>query len=56
MYAITNACMVPAQHADKYTCTWYSEDFECNVFTELVGTCEYIEVANEIPQDVVFPS
>lgn len=56
MDAITNACMVPAQHADKYTCTWYSEDFECNVFTELVGTCEYIEVANEIPQDVVFPS
>lgn len=56
MDAITTSCMVPAQHADKYTCTWYNKDFGCNVFTESLGTCEYIEVANEIPQDVVFPS
>lgn len=56
MDAITAACMVPAQHADKYNCAWYSDDFGCNVFTELVAACDYIEVAHEIPQDVVFPS
>lgn len=56
MDAITASCMIPAQHADKYTCAWYNEDSECNVFTEFVSNCEFIEVAHEIPQDVVFPS
>ena len=56
MDAITVSCMVPAQHADKYTCAWYSEDFAYNVFTELVAACDFVEVPHEIPQDVVFPS
>lgn len=56
MDAITASCMVPAQHTDKYSCAWYNEDFECSIYTQFVGACDFIEEAYEIPQDVVFPS
>ena len=56
MDAITASCMVPAQHADEYTCAWYNEDFG-NIFTlGVVAACEWGYEPYEIGQDVVFPS
>lgn len=57
MDAVAASCLVPAQHANKYTCAWYNDDFEVNIYdTLLVSDCEFEEIAVEVPQDVVFPS
>ena len=37
MEAVTASCMIPAQHNDKYTCTWYNDDFGMNVYSEFVA-------------------
>lgn len=57
MEAIANSCIVEAQHENKYTCSWWNEDFGMNIYdTLLVRDCEIDEIAYEVPQDVVFPS
>lgn len=57
MDAVAASCIVPAQHDNKYSCAWYNEDFEVNIYDSLmVAACEFDEIAVEVPQDVVFPS
>lgn len=56
MDAVAATCMVAAQHGDKYSCAWYNEDFDCNIYVVELAACEFYEVSSEIPQDVVFPS
>ena len=56
MDAITATCAVPADHADKMTCSYYNDKFDCNIFVVGIARgCEYDELG-EVGQDVVFPS
>lgn len=56
MDAIASNCMIFGQHDSKLTCSWFSEDFDCNIFTQGVDDCDFIYDAYEIPEDIVFPS
>ena len=57
MEAIANSCALEGQHENKYTCSWWNDDFGMHIYdTLLVSSCEIDEIAVEVPQDVVFPS
>lgn len=57
MDAITSVCLITAQHASKYDCSWWNEDFMLHIYeTMYVSSCEIDEIAAGVPQDVVFPS
>ena len=56
MDAITVTCAIPAQHGDKYTCAWFDDSIQNNVFTEVVSACIVTEGMYDVPQDIVFSS
>ena len=59
MDAITATCAIPAQHGDKYTCAWFDDSTQYNIFTEFVSACTVTEDITDligIPQEAIFSS
>lgn len=56
MDAITSVCLITAQHANKYTCSWWNDDFGLKIYVTGAGSPCEVDIIGEVDQDVVFPS